>query len=319
MFAVQANTSTHRLLDCFQDSETTMSEDSSLKSDCVCIDSEFRIVLVGEPTAPEFESVAEVLLSAAPEATFRVACDLEQLAGDLRDDDVADLIVFVQIWSDEFSFSQVTTLPSVGLLTQLCCVYGPWCASDGRSRSDWPLALRVPLEHFRPEVVVTCARTLGLTQPDEALPDSQLIPWTAGRDEVFANRYSWQPQPLVAKLIGRTKPRRICVDTPDLALRQLWHDLFVRVGYHVEYGSDQAPCDLIFWDADPAGSSRDNADVIRLWSGLRAGAARSKIVVATGFRNPETVARWLALGAATVVSKLLSLREILAELERISE
>jgi hypothetical protein len=296
-----------------------MSEDSSFEAGGIYIDSEFRIVLVGEPTAPEFESVAEVLLSAAPEATFRVACDLEQLAGDLRDDDVADLIVFVQTWSDEFLFSQVTTLPSVGLLTQLCCVYGPWCASDGRSRSDWPLALRLPLEHFRPDVVVTCARTLGLTQPNEELPESQLIPWTAGRDEVFASRYAFRPGRHVDNSTNRRKPRRICIDTPDLALRQLWHDLFVHVGYHVEYGSDQAPCDLIFWDADPAGSSRDNADVIRLWSGLRAGAARSKIVVVTGFRIPETVARWLALGAATVISKLLSLQEVLAELERISE
>ncbi|MDB5389726.1 MAG: hypothetical protein JWM11_5372 [Planctomycetaceae bacterium] len=277
------------------------------------VDSEFRIVLVGEPSVPEFEIVAEVLLTAAPEATYQVVADPDQLVVDLRDEDAPDLIVFVQTWSDEYHFSEVVTLPSIGPLTQLLCVYGPWCAADGRSRLDWPLALRIPLENFRVEIVQAIILASDSCLDVRGLRSDSPIPWTAGRDEVFTARYAFSVPDTAHKSPSRSLPARICVVTPDLGLRQLWSDLLNCNGYQIDVSGD--PCDIIIWDADPSSSSCANSELIKTWEGLGARAENSKLIVLTGFHTPDQVERWKSLGAVAVVSKLLPLQHFLSEID----
>ncbi len=64
-------------------------------------------------------------------------------------------------------------------LARLVCCYGPWCASDGRTRDIWPLAVRVPVdaaaERIRRELEVLSGRR-------------QPLPLTASRDEDLSFR-----------------------------------------------------------------------------------------------------------------------------------
>jgi hypothetical protein len=87
-----------------------------------------------------------------------------------------DLVVVCQHWPDEYTDGQVRRLIGFFPLARVSCCYGPWCASDGRSRDIWPLAVRVPVdsaaERIRRELDVVAGRRRPL-------------PLTASRDEVF--------------------------------------------------------------------------------------------------------------------------------------
>jgi hypothetical protein len=290
----------------------------------ILADVEFRIVLVGEPTTPDFDAVADELLTTVPDATFRVVRDLPQFVSELENEDVPDLIIFVQTWPDEFRFSDLLALPWIGPLTQVLCVYGPWCVSDGRSRHDWPLALRVPLEHLGAEILSGYSRNLGrLEGPENPGPGKvgppPSIPWTAGRDEVFAARYASDDKSPAGQAKGRLISRRVRIETFDLPQRQFWSELLTRAGYQLHDRTADVSCDLILWDADPAGGRRTNADLLEAWSLLKGHSMTAKIVVMTGFLVPEMLARWQALGAAAVICKLLPISALLARLKRICE
>jgi hypothetical protein len=87
-----------------------------------------------------------------------------------------DLAVICQHWPDEFTPREVRELLKAFPLARLVCCYGPWCASDGRTRDVWPLAVRVP--------AALSARRIDLEL--EVLQGSRApLPLTASRDEIF--------------------------------------------------------------------------------------------------------------------------------------
>jgi hypothetical protein len=284
-------------------------------------DNEFLIVLVGESTTSEFDAVADELLSAIPDATFRVVRDLAQLSTDLQDEGVPDLIIFVLTWPDEFRFSELIALPWIGPLTQVLCVYGAWCVSDGRSRQDWPLALRIPLEHLSAEVLAAFARNANsgpVARVRGRADSTSTIPWTAGRDEVFAARYAFDlPQSLVETAPVQTT-RRVRISSPDLAQAQFWRDLAILGAYQIQHQTN-APADLLLWDGDPFGSSRSNSELLETWANLTNDRSDTKIVVLTGFQTSAMVARYQSLGASAVISKLLPISALMGRLNRIWE
>jgi hypothetical protein len=87
-----------------------------------------------------------------------------------------DLVLICQHEPDEFTTRDVHALIGRHPLARLVCSYGPWCASDGRTRDIWPLAVRVPVElapeRIRRELDVLAGRRSPL-------------PLTASRDEIF--------------------------------------------------------------------------------------------------------------------------------------
>jgi hypothetical protein len=87
-----------------------------------------------------------------------------------------ELVIVCQHWPDEFTTPDVHRLIGLYPLARLVCSYGPWCASDGRTRDIWPLAVRVPVdmapERIRRELDVLAGRRRPL-------------PLTASRDEIF--------------------------------------------------------------------------------------------------------------------------------------
>lgn len=87
-----------------------------------------------------------------------------------------ELVIVCQHLPDEFTTAEVHRLIGLFPLARLVCCYGPWCASDGRTRDLWPLAVRVPVE-LGPERIRRELEVLsGRRRP---------LPLTASRDEIF--------------------------------------------------------------------------------------------------------------------------------------
>jgi hypothetical protein len=87
-----------------------------------------------------------------------------------------DLVIVCQHWPDEFTDRQVRRLIGLFPLARVSCCYGPWCASDGRSREIWPLSVRVPVELAAERIRRELDVLAGRRRP---------LPLTASRDEVF--------------------------------------------------------------------------------------------------------------------------------------
>ena len=88
-----------------------------------------------------------------------------------------DLVIVCQSWPDEFSASEVSEALGRWPLALWVCCYGAWCDSDGRTRSIWPISVRVPVaeaEHRLKHVWQVLAEQQG-----------EPLPLTASRDEAF--------------------------------------------------------------------------------------------------------------------------------------
>ena len=100
---------------------------------------------------------------------------------DLPDDallEPPDLVIVCQSWPDEFPASEVSAALGRGPLALWACGYGAWCDSDGRTRSIWPISVRVPIGEAESRLnhlwrIVT-------------QHDGEPLPLTASRDEAFA-------------------------------------------------------------------------------------------------------------------------------------
>jgi hypothetical protein len=130
------------------------------------------ILLCGELSTRHYGALREIISAECPLADLRAITTAQ--AADVA---AADLIIISQTWSDEFTHDDVARLVSQAGSARLICCYGPWCASDGRTRSTWPLSVRVPQPEFRDRLRGELVVLGGTAQP---------LPLTADRDEIFA-------------------------------------------------------------------------------------------------------------------------------------
>jgi hypothetical protein len=127
------------------------------------------------PTMTPLRLFVEHLVESGCDACF--AAGIAELAARSTDDGwFPELVIVCQHGSDEFAEPDVHRLIGLFPLARLVCCYGHWCASDGRTRDIWPLAVRVPVdaatERVRRELDVLSGRRPPL-------------PLTASRDEIF--------------------------------------------------------------------------------------------------------------------------------------
>ena len=87
-----------------------------------------------------------------------------------------DLVIVCQHWPEEYTATEVRQLLAEFPLARLICCYGPWCASDGRTRDIWPLSVRVPAEFAGRRIDLEIEVLGGTRWP---------LPLTASRDEIF--------------------------------------------------------------------------------------------------------------------------------------
>ena len=142
-----------------------------------------RRVLIIEKSCVEADEAAREILRRAVEAADAEA-EVRRLPG--VDEAVraaaeegwhADLVLVCQHWTREYTERDVLTLLRAFPLARIVCCYGPWCASDGRSGTAWPPAVRVPLDEAAARIRQEFEVLAGRCPP---------LPLTASRDEIFA-------------------------------------------------------------------------------------------------------------------------------------
>lgn len=260
-----------------------------------------RVVLLGNPDSSEFLDVRKTLTATVPEETLTQVRDVAGLARLFQQGEFPDLIIVVQTWSDEFPFQEFLALSGFGPLSRVLCCYGPWCVSDGRSRQDWPLALRVPLEHFAP------ALRREMRQLTTPVSDVAPLPWTAGRDEIYRRR---QPGITVGSASGSRSVVRVI--SPDRKLAEMWTELVRKAGFPIAAEGAAGGGQLALWDIDPW-----TVESRARWNDFRRHHPATKIVALAGFVTPDTVRELRDLGATAVLCKLLPLDALLQEIQAI--
>lgn len=136
-----------------------------------------HILLIGQSSSAEMQPVADALGRLAPAVEIRsvesIAAAAEQFASGVWH---PELVIVCQHWPDEFAPAEVDRLFRTFPLARFICCYGPWCASDGRTRAIWPLAVRVPVAEAADRIRRELAVVRGERPP---------LPLTASRDEIF--------------------------------------------------------------------------------------------------------------------------------------
>jgi len=135
-------------------------------------------LVLGDLFSPEMARVARRV-----EPLARDGCDVrvfqnvpEVLAKSSADGWHPDLVIACQHWPDEYTANEVRQLLRGFPLARLICCYGPWCASDGRTRDVWPLSIRVS---------AACAPRRIDLELDVIAGTRRPLPLTASRDEIF--------------------------------------------------------------------------------------------------------------------------------------
>jgi hypothetical protein len=136
------------------------------------------VLVVGDLFSPAMQSVERRI-----EELARDGCDVQVVADvpkalckSSANARHPDLIVVCQHWPDEYTTTDVRRMLGTFPLARLTCCYGPWCASDGRTRDVWPLSIRVPAELASRRIDLELEVLAGTRWP---------LPLTASRDEIF--------------------------------------------------------------------------------------------------------------------------------------
>jgi hypothetical protein len=131
------------------------------------------ILLVGDVQRSEMSPIRDWIDSRNSRATVR---QVERFSIELRDP--PDLVVVCQSWPDEFSVAEVSAVLGRWPLALWVVCYGTWCNSDGRTRTIWPIGVRVP--------VTEAASRLNHVWQILTEQRGEPLPITASRDEAFA-------------------------------------------------------------------------------------------------------------------------------------
>ncbi len=196
-----------------------------------------RTLLIGRPRAEWSRQLARDL---GPAYRLKPAWTADSIpsALDVVALDVPELVVVLQETPDQFSSDSIQQLLCAWPLARLVVCHGPWCHGDGRNRSDWPHAVRVP--HSSAATRLASERRL-------LLDSGEGLPWTAGRDEMAAAEFASAATPT-------TDAFAFCVVSPDPAWSGTLTDQLVALGGQSVPWADNTPAsgiDLLLVDADP--------------------------------------------------------------------
>lgn len=133
-----------------------------------------QLLVVGDWQRDEMRPIRDWIGSRGSLATVRPLLQLPA-SGSV---DPPDLVIVCQSWPDEFSPSEVSNALGRWPLAQWVVCYGAWCESDGRTRSIWPISVRVPVSE--------AIRRLDRVWRIVTQRDGEPLPLTASRDETFA-------------------------------------------------------------------------------------------------------------------------------------
>ena len=211
-------------------------------------------------------------------------------------DPAPDLVVVAQSWPDEFSRSDVNAALGLWPLAQWVVCFGAWCESDGRSRTIWPIGLRVPAR----------AATSRLNHVWDIVTGRRIepLPITASRDEAFEFDVSLNAS--VTDATVSDEPRTVLVRSPDPAIRQ-W--LSALCSPDCQSGP-RLRNNLVLWDVDP------NCDQSALeLRRFREQQPSARIVAVMGLPHPESIAALHRAGADRIITKAYSTADLRSEFD----
>jgi len=254
-------------------------------------DPDHRVLLISCPDRPDHAWLLQLLRRTFGRRRLRTAVTVGE-ACRLIDEGhwAADLVVIRQAWPDEYTPGDVARLAAALPLARWVCCYEPWCASDGRRRSTWPEASRVPLARVAERLKREQAVLAGRSRP---------LPLTASRDETF--RFD-------AAAPGPRGPHSplVAIETPDRALADWLTEWLARCGHAtVDHG---ATATVALVDIDPWNARTAE----RL---ARAGRDRTSVIALAGSPNRELSDELLTAGASHVVDKLAIASDLPAVLD----
>ena len=200
------------------------------------------IVLQPQPDAC-FEPLWKVLRETVPQGfLFSLASldDFSQL--ELPDPKGEILWLALEPHPEQFSTAEVSWFWMHFPLNPVWCVHSPWGESAGRNHQTWPLACRLPA-HQAPQWFLD-----GWVHFQSTGRWPTALPWTAGREEIFSERYTSHRLPLASGCLLRIR-------TGDRSLRELWEVVWTTAGGKLALRED--PADLVLFDLDPWSPDRE--------------------------------------------------------------
>jgi hypothetical protein len=252
-----------------------------------------KLLLLGEPDGEEFQPVVKFLRSLRADATQKAAdvVGLRQLVGEGWH---PDLIVVFEAWPDQYSEAEALELVTLCPLARIVCCFGPWCDSAGRTRSIWPLAVRVPVAAAQRRI----AREMAMLENRPLA--SRPLPLTASRAEIFEFDFglsaSMEPHVISARVVS-----------PDRRWRKMLQSSIAKRGFRISAEGESGVADVVLYDADPWDSVREAG-----LRSLRAASAQAKLIACTGFPHFDLGASLSRAGADNVWFKLAPLEELVA-------
>lgn len=266
--------------------------------------SEPNVLVIGDPRLGHFESIVRLVRRSVGDQAVRIAADFSQLENvTAQADGEPRLIVILQTWPDQFSMTEANALIAKFPLARIVCCCGPWCDSDGRTRSIWPLAVRVspatfaprfehelriaekaPLKPLLPAASPKLATRIG--KPDQPLP------LTASRSEIFEFDFDGPPTRFSSTITA-------AVLSPDRAWRVMLSTALANCGAQMlpEAAADRAS--VVLFDADPWNARRASQLAI-----FRQAHPNTLLVACSGFPRPDLDAAMRESGADHVWFKL---------------
>ncbi len=136
------------------------------------------VLVVGDLFSPDMRSVERRVEELARDnCDVRVVPNVAQAFAKCTGDNChPDLVIVCQHWPEDYRVAGVRQILSAFPLPRLICCYGPWCASDGRTRDVWPISVRVPADSSPARIDLEL----------EVLADARWpLHLTASRDEIF--------------------------------------------------------------------------------------------------------------------------------------
>jgi hypothetical protein len=135
------------------------------------------VLVLGDSSSADRQALCTSVEEVSGTALRRAGSIADALRVASQDGWQPDLLVVCQHWSHEYTRHDVATLIQILPLVRIVCCYGPWCGSDGRSGTAWPLAVRVPITQGPARIARELEVIAGRRPP---------LPLTAARDEIFA-------------------------------------------------------------------------------------------------------------------------------------
>ena len=250
-------------------------------------------LVLGDSRPNEFRPVLELVHRHVAAGFLRTAADSATFRQTTGSGWFPDFLIALQAWPDQFSAHEVEELISLCPLARILCCFGPWCDSDGRTRSIWPLGVRVQAAAFPSRFeheVALLANSRDVRPP---------LPLTASRTEIFEFDFA-------RPAARRPSAQVVSVISPDRRFREMLASAVKAAGFHVCGPHDTEQPAAIVFDADPWDDDRAKA-----LATIRAAHPRSQLIACVGFPRPHVDAELRRRGADGIWFKLAPLAELL--------